>query len=547
VAQFDYGNINPLQVGGSELASDLNAWRDAMHTMHAGTTRPAYVKTYMLWWDTAAAPSQARLKIFTGSTDVVLATLNLGNGSLSLGGSIAFNGLAISWWHPGLGRLAIWQGSTWVDAMETPAIVSAANTAAPNFPPGVAVGTVYTAANGVTYTWNGQRWVATAPAWVRSAGDTMSGPLGIVSSDARLTVRNSGAQAGSKLDVVHGGDTQTRFDMASSAGITAAMLMDFNLKPGNLAADVNVRFFRDTQTSGRKKLVFFPGDGSANAIGGIEVDKTASQVKPYGPWNFTEKMFAAGNFQHPFQIGSRRIWQNSSSGQLLFKDGSDPINDADGAYLVPLASLTPPNIYKVATNANVSVPAGISAAYVTLIGGGGGGGGTATGANAKGGGGGGGGYVEGIVSSLTPGQLVSVVCGRGGNGGVGNNGGQAGTNSAFGTWLAAVGGQGGGGSNSGAAGGGNGGNYIMNNAVVVIGDPGQKGGDAFSGGSGWGGLSGGYYNTNGDRGDGIEGYSSDGSTATAAGNGGGGANNNSNAATRTGGQGADGLVIITWI
>jgi hypothetical protein len=439
--------------------------------------------------------------------------------------------------------------------METPALISAANTPSPNFPASPTLNATYQAPNGVTYRWNGARWVSVSPAWLRASGDTMTGPFAVTASPATVSIRDVGSQAGSKLVVTHGGDAQSRYDQYSDAGIAAALLMDFNPIPGNLAADVNVRFFRNTSTTGRKKLVFFPGDNSSIAIGGIEISKANAQVMPYGPWNFTEKMFAAGNFLHPFQLGTRRLWQNTASGQLLFKDGADPLNDADGTYLVPLASLTPPIVHTGQTGSSVpgpgsfpiTVPTGISAAYVTLIGAGGGGGGVGGGSNPHAGGGGGGGYIEAIVSGLTPGQSFSGVCGTKGIGGTGVADGAKGGDSKFGNWVTALGGVGGTGVSNGNGGGGAGGGInVAAPAQDVWHMGGQPGGDAWNGGTGWGGICGGYFMTTGDTGDPVV-NNNDGWTATAPGCGGGGAGSFGNAAIRSGGDGANGLIMITWI
>jgi hypothetical protein len=47
--QFDFGTIDPFVVDGVTLASMLNQWRDALHSLHRGANRPAYAVPGMLW------------------------------------------------------------------------------------------------------------------------------------------------------------------------------------------------------------------------------------------------------------------------------------------------------------------------------------------------------------------------------------------------------------------------------------------------------------------------------------------------------------------
>lgn len=97
-----------------------------------------------------------------------------------------------------------------------------------------------------------------------------------------------------------------------------------------------------------------------------------------------------------------------------------------------------------------TVPTGITAVKVTVIGGGGGGGGYSSGTTivATAGGGGGGVAVK-FITGLTPGGTVSVTVGTGGAGGTSGTG-TAGGTSSFGASASATGGAGGAGNNTGA-------------------------------------------------------------------------------------------------
>ena len=91
MSQHDFGSINPDLKSGSALASDLNSWRDALHSMHRGNTRPTYAVPGMLWIDDTATPWL--VKMYSGTADTTVATYNattgvftgVANGLASLG------------------------------------------------------------------------------------------------------------------------------------------------------------------------------------------------------------------------------------------------------------------------------------------------------------------------------------------------------------------------------------------------------------------------------------------------------------------------------
>lgn len=76
MTQSDFGTIDPATKSGTTLASDLNGFRNALNTNHAGVTRPSYVQAGMTWLDTSAAPVYY-LKLYDGTDDIVLNRINI--------------------------------------------------------------------------------------------------------------------------------------------------------------------------------------------------------------------------------------------------------------------------------------------------------------------------------------------------------------------------------------------------------------------------------------------------------------------------------------
>jgi microcystin-dependent protein len=73
-SQYDFGTIVPETTTGTQLASHLNAWRTALNTLHAGSSRPAYAAAGTLWLDTSGSPWL--LKVYGGSADVTLGPID---------------------------------------------------------------------------------------------------------------------------------------------------------------------------------------------------------------------------------------------------------------------------------------------------------------------------------------------------------------------------------------------------------------------------------------------------------------------------------------
>jgi hypothetical protein len=183
-----------------------------------------------------------------------------------------------------------------------------------------------------------------------------------------------------------------------------------------------------------------------------------------------------------------------------------------------------------------TVPNGVSAARVTVIGGGGSGGYHST---MPGAGGGAGGRAEGTITGLTPGQTISVTVGAGGAApgapAAGNNGGT----SSFGTYMSATGGT-----------GGNGGTVVTFAMAGGAGGTGV-GGQVNSGGS-WGSDSIVAGCRGGDGGGPGSGRATSGpipgvpASGFGGGGGGGGTSTSGSPVGYPGGAGAAGIVIVEY-
>ncbi len=95
MSQFDWGTMDPYVVDGVQLADDLNQFRSALNSLHAGSTRPPYVVPGMLWINTAGGATAWVLSWYVSPTvgDVALFTLNTSTGAITIsaaaGGTLA--------------------------------------------------------------------------------------------------------------------------------------------------------------------------------------------------------------------------------------------------------------------------------------------------------------------------------------------------------------------------------------------------------------------------------------------------------------------------
>lgn len=74
MSQSDFGNLSSPLSGANLIDTYLEPWRDALHSMHSGNSRPSYVAAGMLWLDTATTPWV--WKLYDGSDDITIGTIN---------------------------------------------------------------------------------------------------------------------------------------------------------------------------------------------------------------------------------------------------------------------------------------------------------------------------------------------------------------------------------------------------------------------------------------------------------------------------------------
>lgn len=77
----DY-HIDPNSTNGTELADILNRAVDALDTLNAGVSRPAYARRGTIWLDESdiAAHSIAKIMLFDGAKDVLIGNINTASG-----------------------------------------------------------------------------------------------------------------------------------------------------------------------------------------------------------------------------------------------------------------------------------------------------------------------------------------------------------------------------------------------------------------------------------------------------------------------------------
>lgn len=81
--QFDWGTIDPNTTSGGELAAYLDSWKEALHSGHRGPERPNYVLPGMQWIKEVSG-STWELYLFTGSADVLLGSIDVLTGRLTI-------------------------------------------------------------------------------------------------------------------------------------------------------------------------------------------------------------------------------------------------------------------------------------------------------------------------------------------------------------------------------------------------------------------------------------------------------------------------------
>jgi hypothetical protein len=330
-------------------------------------------------------------------------------------------------------------------------------------------------------------------------------------------------------------------------GTTTALSIDTNQ---NVTFANNVTYTGNIQGATITATTAFSGNGAA--ISAINASNVSSGT-----------LASARLPTVPVSSGGTGITTTPSNGQIPIGNGTtytaatltqgSGISITNGAGSITIAATStglPGAQGQVFTsNGTFTIPSGITALKLTVVGGGGGSGGTQNAAYTNSGGGGGGGAAIKYLTGLTPGGTLSVTIGSAGSAGsTASNGGTGGTSSvASGTQsITTVSATGGGGSTwhdsnpqifpAGTGGSGSNGDLNINGqaggngfgfAFSCFGTyaMGGNGGSSILGGGGWGGNSG-----------------STGSSGGARGAGGGGSAGN----LKSGAAGSAGVVMFEW-
>ena len=77
MSQYDFGTIDPNTKSGTALATDLNSWRNALHSTHGGSSAPSYITAGMLWLDTTSA--NYKLKLYDGAQSIDVGIIDATN------------------------------------------------------------------------------------------------------------------------------------------------------------------------------------------------------------------------------------------------------------------------------------------------------------------------------------------------------------------------------------------------------------------------------------------------------------------------------------
>ena len=86
MSQNIFDDINPTTTSGTELATLLNEFKDAVVSGFSGTSRPVNLQAGGYWVDTTNDPAQWQLFLYDGSQDILLFTLDLTTGTASISG-----------------------------------------------------------------------------------------------------------------------------------------------------------------------------------------------------------------------------------------------------------------------------------------------------------------------------------------------------------------------------------------------------------------------------------------------------------------------------
>jgi hypothetical protein len=84
MSQYDFGTIDPETKSGTQLSSDLNNWRNALHSAHKGASAPAYASAGTLWLDDTTS-SAWKLNVYDGTDWIPIVTVDSTNNTVNLG------------------------------------------------------------------------------------------------------------------------------------------------------------------------------------------------------------------------------------------------------------------------------------------------------------------------------------------------------------------------------------------------------------------------------------------------------------------------------
>lgn len=90
MSQNIFSDINPSATSGNQLATLLNAFKDAVASGFTGTARPANLQAGGYWVDTTLAGSpdfKWVYKVYTGSIDISVFTMNINTGLVTIAGT----------------------------------------------------------------------------------------------------------------------------------------------------------------------------------------------------------------------------------------------------------------------------------------------------------------------------------------------------------------------------------------------------------------------------------------------------------------------------
>jgi hypothetical protein len=76
VSQSDFGTIVASTKTGAALATDLNNWRDALHTGHRGSTAPPYAVAGIVWLDDSGGVTDVLVKRYDGTDWITEGAIN---------------------------------------------------------------------------------------------------------------------------------------------------------------------------------------------------------------------------------------------------------------------------------------------------------------------------------------------------------------------------------------------------------------------------------------------------------------------------------------